>query len=90
MVDQRSDIFSFGLILYEMISGIRAFKGDSAVETMNAILKEDPTELTTTRRNISPMLQLAVLQVNSGDWEVRTFDRALRFERLKPHLQERR
>jgi Tol biopolymer transport system component len=42
-VDHRSDIFSFGVVLYEMLTGRRAFQGDSAVETMNAILKEDPT-----------------------------------------------
>jgi eukaryotic-like serine/threonine-protein kinase len=41
-VDQRSDIFSFGIVLYEMLTGRRPFRGDSAVETMNAILKEDP------------------------------------------------
>src|SRR6266568_8672385 len=43
--DARSDIFSFGAILYEMLSGKRAFHGESAVETMSAILKEDPPEL---------------------------------------------
>ncbi|HWK12152.1 MAG TPA: protein kinase, partial [Vicinamibacterales bacterium] len=41
-VDHRSDIFSFGVVLYEMLTGRRAFEGDSAVETMNAILKDDP------------------------------------------------
>lgn len=43
-VDYRTDIFSFGVILYEMLSGRRAFSGDSQVETMNAILKADPPE----------------------------------------------
>ena len=43
--DHRSDIFSCGVILYELLSGKRAFQGDSAVETMNAILKEDPPPL---------------------------------------------
>ena len=43
--DHRTDIFAFGAILYEMLSGRRAFKGDSAIETMNAIIKEDPPEL---------------------------------------------
>ncbi len=43
-VDYRTDIFSVGAILYEMLTGRRAFKGDSQVETMNAILKEDPPE----------------------------------------------
>ena len=44
-IDHRTDIFIFGLILYEMLSGRRAFRGDSAVEVMNAILKEEPPEL---------------------------------------------
>jgi Tol biopolymer transport system component len=43
--DHRTDIFAFGAILYEMLSGHRAFTGDSAIETMNAIIKEDPPEL---------------------------------------------
>jgi Tol biopolymer transport system component len=43
--DHRSDIFSFGAVLYEMLSGRRAFLGETAIETMNAILKEDPPEL---------------------------------------------
>ena len=43
--DQRSDIFSFGVIVYEMVAGKRAFAGDSSVEVMNAILKEDPPEI---------------------------------------------
>src|SRR5262245_4344342 len=52
--DHRADIFSFGVILYEMLSGQRAFSGDSAVEVMNAILKEDPPELCETNTKISP------------------------------------
>src|SRR5262249_16441922 len=43
--DHRSDIFSFGTVLYELLSGKRAFQRDSAVEETNAILKEDPAEL---------------------------------------------
>ncbi len=47
--DHRSDIFSLGSVLYEMATGRRAFKGDSAIETMNAVLKEDPPEISTMR-----------------------------------------
>jgi eukaryotic-like serine/threonine-protein kinase len=56
-VDQRSDIFSFGAILYEMLSGRRAFHGESAAETMSAILKEDPPELSDTNKTVSPALE---------------------------------
>jgi Tol biopolymer transport system component len=59
-VDQRSDIFSFGAILYEMLSGRRAFHGESAAETMSAILKEDPPELSDTNRSVSPALERLV------------------------------
>jgi dipeptidyl aminopeptidase/acylaminoacyl peptidase len=47
--DARSDIFSFGAIMYEMATGKRPFSGSSAVETMNAVLKEDPPEISTIR-----------------------------------------
>ncbi len=43
--DHRSDVFSLGAVLYEMLSGRRAFPGSSTVEAMNAILKEDPAPL---------------------------------------------
>jgi Tol biopolymer transport system component len=43
--DHRSDIFSFGSILYEMLSGRRAFRGDSAAETMAAIAQKEPPDL---------------------------------------------
>ncbi|HEX9423962.1 MAG TPA: protein kinase, partial [Pyrinomonadaceae bacterium] len=59
-VDHRADIFSFGAVLYEMLSGRRAFHGDSAIETLNAILKEEPAELTTTNPNIAPALERVV------------------------------
>lgn len=43
-VDHRSDVFSFGTVLYEMLTGEQAFRGDSAVEVMNSILKDEPIE----------------------------------------------
>ncbi|HEX4946576.1 MAG TPA: protein kinase, partial [Blastocatellia bacterium] len=57
-LDYRSDIFSFGIILYEMLSGQRTFTGESQVEVMNAILKEDPPEFT--NHKIPPALDKMV------------------------------
>jgi serine/threonine protein kinase len=54
--DSRSDIFSAGAILYEMLSGKRAFHADSAGETMASILKEDPPDLSVTNQSVSPGL----------------------------------
>jgi len=59
-VDARTDIFALGAILYEMLSGRRAFKGDSSVETMNAILKEEPPELESDKLKLSPGLERIV------------------------------
>jgi serine/threonine protein kinase len=44
-VDSRSDIFSFGVILHELLTGKRAFHGETSAEVMTAILKQDPPEL---------------------------------------------
>ena len=54
--DHRSDIFAFGAILYEMLSGQRAFRGDTAADTMGAILTKDPPDLPTAERHIPPAL----------------------------------
>jgi eukaryotic-like serine/threonine-protein kinase len=54
--DARSDIFSFGAVLYEMLSGHRAFQGHTAADLMSAILNHEPPELTATNREISPAL----------------------------------
>ena len=58
--DHRADIFSFGVILYEMLSGRRAFAGNSVVEVMNAILKEEPPEIGETNTKVSPLLEKIV------------------------------
>jgi Tol biopolymer transport system component len=59
-VDARSDIFSLGAVLYEMFSGNRAFKGRTAVETMSAILREDPPEMVAAASGASPALERIV------------------------------
>ena len=58
--DHRSDIFSFGSVLYEMLTGRRAFDRETAVETMTAILREDPEELSTPGSGISPAIDSVV------------------------------
>lgn len=58
--DHRADIFAFGLVLYEMLSGQRAFQRETGVETMTAILKEDPAELPLAERHIPPALERIV------------------------------
>jgi len=58
--DHRSDIFSFGSVLYEMLSGQRAFRRDTMAETMTAILKEEPPELSLTNSASSPSLEKIV------------------------------
>src|SRR5271154_1547000 len=58
--DHRSDLFSFGAILYEMISGKRAFHGETPADTMSAILKEETPELSETARNVPPGMERIV------------------------------
>jgi len=56
VVDHRSDIFSQGAILYEMLSGKRAFEGKTAADTLSAILKEEPAQLSASGRSLPPAL----------------------------------
>ncbi len=55
-VDHRSDLFALGAVLYEMLTGQRAFRRDTAAETMAAILKEEPPELLTVNQNLPPVM----------------------------------
>src|SRR5688572_2987272 len=54
--DHRTDIFALGVVIYEMLAGHRAFRGDTAMDVMSAILKEDPPELPVLERHIPPAL----------------------------------
>ena len=67
VVDQRADIFAFGVVLYEMLTGRQAFRKDTAVGTMAAIMEEDPAELTGTRTLIPPALERLVLHCLEKD-----------------------
>jgi eukaryotic-like serine/threonine-protein kinase len=58
--DHRSDIFSFGSILYEMLNGERAFKRNTSAETMTAILNEDPPEFSIKSGAVAPALERVV------------------------------
>jgi TolB-like protein len=69
-VDHRSDIFSLGSILYELFSGKRAFRKDTPGDTLAAIIRDEPAELTATGRNVSPALDHIVrhcLEKDPGD-----------------------
>lgn len=59
-VDHRADIFAFGAVLFEMLTGRRAFQGESAVETMHAILKADPLEPAPDRLSLPAPLERIV------------------------------
>jgi eukaryotic-like serine/threonine-protein kinase len=87
-VDHRSDIFVFGSILFEMLSGQRAFRRDTAAETMTAILKEDLPELTELNRSISPALDRIVrhcLEKNPDQRFQSARDLAFDLEALSPN-----
>jgi Tol biopolymer transport system component/predicted Ser/Thr protein kinase len=56
-VDARSDIFAFGAVLYEMLTGQRAFRGDTKLSVLSAILKEEPPPASSIRKEIPPELE---------------------------------
>ena len=58
--DPRTDIFAFGAVMYEMLSGQRAFRRDTPAETMTAVLREDPAELSNPVQPFSPALDRIV------------------------------
>src|SRR5262249_41715027 len=59
-VDHRADVFAFGAILYEMLTGKRAFQKPTSVDTMSAILNEEPPPVSQVAPNVPPALQRTV------------------------------
>ncbi len=59
-IDVRTDLFSLGAVLYEMLSGQRAFRRSTSAETMTAILREDPGDLSSGGAKISPAIDRIV------------------------------
>jgi serine/threonine-protein kinase len=72
-VDTRSDIFSFGVVLYEMVTGVRAFGGDNALSTLSAILRDEAKPLAEVAPDVPPQIEQVIkrcLRKNTDDrWQ---------------------
>jgi len=86
--DHRADLFAFGVILYEMLSGVRAFQGPTSADTMTAILKEDPPDLPLVERHIPAafgrIVDRCLEKAPSARFQSAT-DLAFALEALSPH-----
>ena len=88
--DHRSDIFAFGCVLYEMLSGHRAFRRETSMDTMSAILTDDPADLPLVERHIAPALARIVdrcLEKAPGARFQSTGDLAFALEGLSSHTE---
>jgi eukaryotic-like serine/threonine-protein kinase len=86
--DHRSDIFALGTILFEMLAGSRVFRGDTPMDVMTAILKDDPPHLPVPERHIPPALERIVdrcLEKNPGGRFKSADDLAFALEALSMH-----
>ncbi len=59
-VDTRSDIFSFGVVLYEMATGVRAFEGESSLSTLSAILRDEAKPMSMVAPDVPPQLETVI------------------------------
>jgi len=90
-VDYRSDQFSFGAILYEMLTGTRAFEGASAVETMFMVIRDEPVALSQAAPHVPALLRWVVERCLAKDPDERyasTLDLARDLQHLRDHLSE--
>jgi serine/threonine protein kinase len=91
-VDHRADLFAFGVILYEMLAGRRAFQAPTTADTMTAILKEDPPDLPLSERHIPPALDRIVHRCLEKSPTLRfqtASDLAFALEALSSHTDKR-
>src|SRR5262249_4538051 len=61
-VDFRSDVFSLGLVLYEMVTGVRAFGGESALSTLSSILRDEARPIPEIAPDVPPQLEQVINQ----------------------------
>jgi len=61
-LDARTDVFSFGVVLYELLSGKHPFRRETPMATLSAILEETPPELSVTARHVSPQVAAIVVR----------------------------
>jgi serine/threonine protein kinase len=70
-VDARSDIFSFGSVMYEMVTGLRAFEGTSGISTLSAILRDDVKPIYEIAPDVPPLLEQIIIRCLVKDPEAR-------------------
>src|SRR5260221_282110 len=88
-IDRRSDIFSFGCILFEAVTGHKAFAGEDAIDTLNKIIRGSPPPITDFRPNVSTRLQRVVrrcLAKNPKDRYQTTRDLSIELRELHREL----
>ena len=90
-IDFRSDQFSLGTILYELLTGRRAFQGSSGIETLAAIIKENPPPVSTSNPEVPAPLRWVVercLEKNPEDRYASTRDLARDLQSIRDHFSE--
>ena len=70
-IDARTDIFAFGAVLYEMVAGVRAFRGESRIATLSEILHREPKPLRELAPEVSPELERVIARCLRKDLERR-------------------